>query len=1145
MNVRSIRAPFAFLVAIALVTLLRAAPAQAAPLALELGEGFSSAIVGRSLDLALDVPGTASLDEVLAGKVQFTPSEKDVPSFGYRHGVEWAHLRVTDLRSGAGSLVLEHGYGLTDSIELFEVEGGRVLRHARLGDHVPVAEWDVDARFPAFKLASRPEHDLYLRIDSQASHQLSFTLYEPEAYEAHRRHDLVLQSLYFGSLAAMLLYNALVWLATGGRAYGFYVGFLAAYGFFQFGVSGFLPMMGATGLAADLPIPLIMALVGGFGLRFASELLDLASLAPRVNRLVLVQSGVNVVAIAAGSTWGYRVGIHVALAFAFAWAVSQVAVGVVALVRGSRVAKLYLLAWGALLAGSLLNLFLTLGVVPKNNFTSNAMQLGSVLEFLLLSFALADRIKQLQEQATYQAELAREASHNAHRASEEKALAEARAADELRRLDKLKDEFLANTSHELRTPLNGVIGLADSLLAMGDELPKSAVQGLRTILASGKRLDRLVSDVLDFSKAKSGDLSVEMVAVDLSASVSEALLLLAPTVGRKTIRLVNEVAANFPLARADETRLAQVLQHVVGNAIKFTDTGEVRVSAERREGRVVLAVTDTGPGIPEGKLATLFSAFEQGDGSATRAHGGTGLGLAFVKQLMELQRGSVQCAHTSPGGTRMELELAMAPPAAQQARRESVTKVRTIPPPNRLSIAPTSSRASIAPTNLPALGRLPGPALALAARRPLLSTLPNASTRHLIGMAPKALGQSVIRVLIADDEPVNLERLQMDLEHTGYEIVSVGDGQAAVEAYDAQGPFDLVLLDVMMPRLDGLGACRAIRERAAANAVPIVMITAKRETKDMQAGFEAGANDYLTKPYVRQELIERTRSHIGTARMSRAVQRFVPSEFAKLLGHERLDQIALGDCVERELTVLFLDIQGFTQASERMTSRQTFAWLNAQFAQVVPAVRAYGGFVDKFIGDALMGLFPKGAITAVDAAAHAIRLLSEHDVHARVGIGLHHGPTMLGAIGDGERFSPTVVSDTVNVAARLETLTRRFDARVLLSEETLEAAGLGRSGRTRYVGAFRLKGRAKALRVHELLDADDPVTAADKRSASELLTRMHRELDGGDLDSAWASASEGYDLYPNDAVIAFYRVALESMLRLGQSYDGAIDLKEK
>jgi len=194
--------------------------------------------------------------------------------------------------------------------------------------------------------------------------------------------------------------------------------------------------------------------------------------------------------------------------------------------------------------------------------------------------------------------------------------------------------------------------------------------------------------------------------------------------------------------------------------------------------------------------------------------------------------------------------------------------------------------------HIPSLGALPVAPAAMAPRRPLLSALPSAATRHLIGAARGAApgASKAVRVLIADDEPVNLERLQMDLEHTGYDLVCVEDGQAAIEAFDTKGPFDLVLLDVMMPKLDGLGACRAIRERAAANAVPIVMVTAKREVKDLQAGFEAGANDYLAKPYVRQELLERAKTHIGTARMSRAVQRFVPNEFAKLLGHERLDQ---------------------------------------------------------------------------------------------------------------------------------------------------------------------------------------------------------------------------------------------------------------
>jgi adenylate cyclase len=201
--------------------------------------------------------------------------------------------------------------------------------------------------------------------------------------------------------------------------------------------------------------------------------------------------------------------------------------------------------------------------------------------------------------------------------------------------------------------------------------------------------------------------------------------------------------------------------------------------------------------------------------------------------------------------------------------------------------------------------------------------------------------------------------------------------------------------------------------------------------------------------------------------------------------------------------------------------------------------------VDKFIGDALMGLFAKGVLSAVNAATEAMRALREREPTARVGIGIHHGVTMLGAIGDDERFSPTVVSDTVNVASRLESLTRRFDALVLLSEETAEAACIGRSGRTRFLGSFRLKGRAKALRIHELLDAEDPLVAADKRSAGEFIVKTLGELERGDVERAWGTAGEGLELYPVDPVLAFYREALGEMLQTGATYEGALDLREK
>jgi signal transduction histidine kinase/class 3 adenylate cyclase len=770
-------------------------------------------------------------------------------------------------------------------------------------------------------------------------------------------------------------------------------------------------------------------------------------------------------------------------------------------------------------------------------FAMGLAPLGLALETLCQALILSRRDARAHLEVTRLVIVAKEAS--------ERALAEqGRVNAELTRLDALKDAFIANTSHELRTPLNGVIGLSEALLAREDDLPPRTKQGLATILASGKRLDRLVSDLLDFSKAKAGEMTIEFGAVDLATSSAEVLLLLAPIAGAKGLRIVSDVAPNFPLARADETRVAQVLHHVVGNALKFTEQGEVRIGAERRGARLVLTVKDTGPGIEAERIPCIFAAFEQGDGSATRSHGGTGLGLAFAKQLMTLQGGDVTIASVVGDGVCVELEFVAAPPAAQQARRDTAKKSFSLPP--------TKLRASLPPAPSRALSMAPNPRIVGAdslesLHIPVHGNVPNnVGFPSLTPSAPRATGaRARVRVLIADDEPVNLERLRMDLDDTGYDLVCVTDGRAAVDAFDNDGPFDLVLLDVMMPRLDGLGACRAIRERAAANAVPVILVTAKREAKDLQAGFDAGASDYLTKPYVRQELLERTKAHLRSARMSRAVQRYVPIEFAKLLGRKHIDELEIGDCVEKELAILFMDIKGFTSASERMTPRHLFAWLNAQFGAVVPIVERHGGFVDKFVGDAMMALFPKGPIAALDAATAAVSILRREHEAAEVGIGIHFGSTMVGAIGAAQRFSPTVVSDTVNVAARLESLTRRFDSQVLVSEEAVNAAGLGSSGRTRYLGAFRVKGRDKALRVHELLDAELPAVADTKRIADATLSRMHRELNAGDLAKAMSSACEGMDAHPGDEVFVFYMAAIDALLATGRAYEGAIELREK
>jgi signal transduction histidine kinase/class 3 adenylate cyclase len=1015
----------------------------------------------------------------------------------------------------------------------------------RLGDTLPFAERWLPIAQPNMRLEQ--DGEIYFRVASTSSLQFPVRLVRVDRLLVDVARERVGIAAFFGCMLIMLAYNALLAVRLRSKDYAWYCAYVASFVIFEASIEGW-------GYEFFWPrSPALQSVVTPISLGWLTATMtwlaaSFTRITERSQRVAIASRSGAFVASTVGTLsplLGYGSSIRILAVVGIVCILVNLASALLAARAGQAGARWFFVGFGSILVGLLAYTLRSAGVLPSNWLTLQSPKLGALVDVTLLSFALAERIESLQAEATRQAriaadnaDLARVAAEVATRASEEKAAAEAHAADELRRLDALKDEFLANMSHELRTPLNGVIGLADSLLERGAELPKVALQGLQAILASGKRLDRLVSDILDFSRAKTGDLGVELGAVDLSSAVSEALLLLAPSVGAKHVRLANDVPPGFPLARADDTRLAQVLHHVIGNAIKFTNAGEVRVGAERREGRLVLVVKDTGPGITPDKLVTIFSAFEQGDGSATRAHGGAGLGLAFVKQLMTLQGGRIEVASEGGKGTRVLLEFLPAPPAAQAARvHGSTAKVRSIPPP--------AARNSLLPPSVRELARIPVPARVMATADLLASSGAASPPSRVHAARNQVGGVRPPRVLAADDEPVNLERIQLDLESTGYELVCVQDGQAAVEAFEREGPFDLVLLDVMMPRLDGLAVCRAIRERASPVEVPVLLITAKREPKDLQAGFASGANDYLTKPYVRQELLERARSHLATAATARAMQRFVPNEFAKLLGHERLEQVNLGDCAEKDLTVLFLDIHGFTSVSERMTARQVFGWLNDQFGVLVPAVRAHGGFVDKFVGDALMGIFPRGALSAVDAASEALRALRENEPTARVGIGIHHGATILGAIGDAGRFSPTVVSDTVNVASRLEQLTRRFDALVLVSEEVVESAGIVNSGRTRFLGSFRVKGRTKGMRIHELLDADDPIVAAEKRGAAEFLTRIVRGLAVGDLEGAWVAAGEGLERYPIDRVLAFYRETLEEMMRIGAAYDGAIELKEK
>ncbi|MEM7586415.1 MAG: ATP-binding protein, partial [Acidobacteriota bacterium] len=423
----------------------------------------------------------------------------------------------------------------------------------------------------------------------------------------------------------------------------------------------------------------------------------------------------------------------------------------------------------------------------------------------------------------------------------------------LREVDRLKDEFLANTSHELRTPLNGITGLAESLIdgATGT-LPDETRRNLSMIAHSGRRLSRLVDDILDFSKLRHHSLNLELRRVDLRALADVVLTLSRSLVGDKALELVNAVPADLPAVAADENRLQQILHNLVGNAIKFTDAGTVEVSAEATQGSghetVEVRVADSGIGIPLEKQARIFDAFEQADASIEREYGGTGLGLAVTRQLVELHGGKIRVTSQPGEGSTFRFTLRV----AEEGRVDPVASTPTV-------------RGGVEP-ELPQTIR-PGAAPS-AAEAPAAAAEPSSAA-------------SAARILAVDDDPVNLQVLRNFLAVEDFDLTLASSGEEALRLVQHHS-FDLVLLDVMMPKLSGYEVCRALRQQHPIGELPVVFLTAKSRDADVVSGMALGANDYLTKPVSKDRLLARVRPHLELLEIHRNLEGLVEEKMAQI-----------------------------------------------------------------------------------------------------------------------------------------------------------------------------------------------------------------------------------------------------------------------
>ncbi len=367
------------------------------------------------------------------------------------------------------------------------------------------------------------------------------------------------------------------------------------------------------------------------------------------------------------------------------------------------------------------------------------------------------------------------------------------------------------------------------------------------------------------------------------------------------------------------------------------------------------------------------------------------------------------------------------------------------------------------------------------------------------------------KVLIVDDTPDNIQVLMGTLKDQ-YAIVAAINGEKALKMAVAEPKPDLILLDIMMPGMDGFEVCERLKSDPETRDIPIIFLSALDDTANKVKGFASGAVDYISKPFQPEEVRVRVNTHLTMGALKRSLaekneelrlhsqaleervkrrtselaslnsiyERFVPREFIDLLEKNSILEINLGDQVSRTMTVMFADIRGWTTLLEKMTPAEAFSFINAYLRRVNPVIKECNGFIDQFYGDGVMALFPGTPDDAVRAAIRMQETVAGYNRQREkegfgpigIGIGLHRADLMLGVIGSEDRMQGAVVADAVNLAARIEGLNKTYGSYVSLSDETLSAMKESARYRYRFIDKVRVKGREDAVTVYEVFEGD-------------------------------------------------------------------------
>jgi signal transduction histidine kinase/response regulator RpfG family c-di-GMP phosphodiesterase len=592
-------------------------------------------------------------------------------------------------------------------------------------------------------------------------------------------------------------------------------------------------------------------------------------------------------------------------------------------------------------------------------------------------------------------------------------------AERLIEADRLKTEFFQNISHEFRTPLTLSIGPLESACSRKEDLPyEQAAIALR----NSRRLLRLVNQLLDLQRLDAGRMQPSFRPCDLVSFCSSTAESFRSYCDKKGLHLITQLQ-DCPLLYLDLERFDKVIYNLLSNAVKFTpEGGTITLTVEPAGAHCLLQVKDTGIGIRTEQIPYLFERFRQAEGSASRSYEGSGLGLALVKELVELHGGQISVESVYGGGSTFTVWLHVG---------------STHLPPEQVLEIPAEFHSSKA-------------AVELADVEADLSDAEFAS-ENFEPLEPVNSETAVGTVLVVDDNPDLRFYVSGILRDSGFAVLLARNGEEGFAVAKSRRP-DLIVTDLMMPVVSGLDLIKMLREDEELKGTPAILLTAKADEDTRIEGVERGADAYLSKPFNDRELLAEVRNLLALKQNERRVQQLntylTESVLRRFLPPAMVKKAAAGDLMldlrpePRLITILFSDIVGFTEMANTLRSRRVAELLNEYLAAMTKAIFDSGGTVDKFVGDAVMALFgapeelnPNEQVRrAVEAARQMLRSLKELNKSwieqgivgengvppVRFRCGIHQGTAVVGMFGGPNRSDYTAIGPSVNIAARLQ-----------------------------------------------------------------------------------------------------------------------------